>query len=108
MAISEENIRLYHKILTQETDYSPQKIKEFDSQITKYSKIIRHPHQEVCEMDKEFYRTYRYQLLKANVVLPKRNTMDCTQKLQEILGPRGRKNRKLKKIVRDLRGGTVF
>lgn len=80
LAISEENVRLYHKIVTPDTDFSLKKIKQFDSQITKYSKIIRHPYQEVCQMDREFYQTYRQQLLKANLLLAKRNTVDCSQK----------------------------
>lgn len=93
-------MRLYRKLVTQPTDFSPKKIKEFDEQVTRYSRLIRHPFLEVCQMDQEFYQTYRHQLARVNLGPSRRNTVDLALGADNGGRLRGKKNRKMRKPTR--------
>lgn len=38
---------------------SKERLKKFDEDVTRYSKLINHPYREICEMDEQFFDTFR-------------------------------------------------
>ena len=93
---------MYKKIVNPGTDYSQQKIKNFDKAITKYSKLIKHPFRSVCQMDDEFYQTYRLQLFKSRLSPRKRNKEMNSERSSEVFKKKGKRKGNLKKIFRDI------
>lgn len=67
MSLSKDNFRIYQKLTGIESEISCDKIRKFDEDITRYSKLIKHPHHEITQMDDRLFQTYRHELIKTKL-----------------------------------------